>query len=326
MDCLDVSIMDPLVSIIIPVYNAERYLGESIRSCQRQSYQNTEIIVVNDGSSDNSLFIAEDLAKSDCRISVLTQSNSGVNAARKFGVESCNGEWIMFLDSDDILLPNAVKTLIDHSSGYSLVSGLIRFIDEKGDLLDKYIPDLDEVTIGDGGLYIKQLLTDRRYKCVWRCIISRDVINLNAFDTPRELTVAEDFVTMVRIAQNISCYRGINEIVYHYRWYEGNTTNTTKKSILHIEMIFDMLLRSFENKEDFNAFENELYAAFFNIYVSAIAFSGVNRSKLARFLRRHIQCCSLLTLKRKAMLPLLLLPGIRLRVWYYNRLLSIKWK
>ena len=92
---------NPLISIIVPVYNVGQYLPQCMDSLVNQTYQNLEIICVNDGSSDNSLSILESYAGQDERITVISQENGGLSAARNTGIKAAAGEYIMFVDSDD---------------------------------------------------------------------------------------------------------------------------------------------------------------------------------------------------------------------------------
>ena len=100
------------VSIIVPIYNAEKYLEECIASITNQTYKNLQIILVNDGSKDKSWELCEKIKDTDNRISITTQSNSGVSVARNRGLELANGEWIMFVDPDDILDKKIVEDLL----------------------------------------------------------------------------------------------------------------------------------------------------------------------------------------------------------------------
>lgn len=102
-----------MISVIIPVYNAAKYLALTIQSVQAQTDAEWEIILVDDGSSDNSLAVAEEMQRQDSRISVLAQANAGVAAARNFGLSKSRLEYpyALFLDSDDLLAPAALETL-----------------------------------------------------------------------------------------------------------------------------------------------------------------------------------------------------------------------
>lgn len=101
-----------MISVIVPVYNAEQYLEECIKSILAQTYTDLEVICVNDGSTDSSLSILNSFAVLDDRIKVINQKNSGVSAARNRGIDEARGDFITFVDSDDALGPEMYKTLI----------------------------------------------------------------------------------------------------------------------------------------------------------------------------------------------------------------------
>ncbi len=96
-------------SIIIPVYNVEEYLAECIDSILSQDYNNIQILCINDGSTDNSLKLLEKYAKKDRRIKIFSQKNQGQGIARNVGIKNATGDYIMFIDPDDWILPNTLK-------------------------------------------------------------------------------------------------------------------------------------------------------------------------------------------------------------------------
>lgn len=110
-----------LVSIIIPVYNVEKYLFECLESVITQTYTDIEIIVVNDGSPDNSHIIIKDFADRDCRIKVINKKNAGLSAARNTGISAANGQYLMFVDSDDKIDVMMVEKLIAKIEDVDLV-------------------------------------------------------------------------------------------------------------------------------------------------------------------------------------------------------------
>lgn len=101
-----------LISIIVPVYNAAHYLDKCISSLMEQTHQNLEIILINDGSTDNSLEICRKYAHKDSRIQVLTQENKGLSGARNAGLDAAKGDFISFVDSDDYITPHMMETLL----------------------------------------------------------------------------------------------------------------------------------------------------------------------------------------------------------------------
>lgn len=117
--------MEKLVSIIIPVYNVQEYLRKCLDSVINQTYKNLEIIIVNDGSTDNSFSICKEYAKKDPRIILLSQENRGLSNARNTGIKKISGNYIYFVDSDDWLRLDAIEEsialAIEYDADLSLV-------------------------------------------------------------------------------------------------------------------------------------------------------------------------------------------------------------
>ena len=102
----------PLVSVIIPVYNVEQYLDECVQSVLTQTYQNVEIILVDDGSTDSSGAMCDQYAVQDARVQVIHKENGGLSSARNCGFDNATGEYVYFLDSDDYIVSSALETLL----------------------------------------------------------------------------------------------------------------------------------------------------------------------------------------------------------------------
>lgn len=114
--------MDKKVSIIIPIYNVDKYLDECIRSAHEQSYSNIEIILVNDGSRDNSGKLCDEWKQKDDRIKVIHKLNGGLSSARNAGLDAATGEYVCFLDGDDFIVGNLLEKTVPHmDEGYELV-------------------------------------------------------------------------------------------------------------------------------------------------------------------------------------------------------------
>lgn len=104
---------EPLITVIVPVYNVSAYLNRSMETLTAQSYQNLEIILVNDGSTDNSGALCEEWAGKDSRIRVIHQENGGLSRARNTALDAASGEYILFFDSDDLMSPDLCRVLYD---------------------------------------------------------------------------------------------------------------------------------------------------------------------------------------------------------------------
>lgn len=123
-----------LVSIIVPVYNVEKWLEQCVNSILAQTYKNFELILVDDGSTDNSGFICDSLANSDNRIKVFHKQNGGLSSARNYGLSHAGGGYIVFVDSDDMISPTLLESCLENISrtGSDIVEYQYSSIDEKG--------------------------------------------------------------------------------------------------------------------------------------------------------------------------------------------------
>ena len=124
----------PLVSIVMPVFNAEAYLEESLHSVTGQTYKNLEIICVNDGSTDGSRDLLQKIGQKDSRIRILNQENRGAGEARNHGMDEATGEYIYFLDADDLLRKKAIQTMVEAAGKHDadiVLFGYYKFSDSK---------------------------------------------------------------------------------------------------------------------------------------------------------------------------------------------------
>ena len=118
-----------LVSIIIPLYNKERAIENTVKSVLRQTYNNIEVVIVDDGSTDNSRKIVEKISESDNRIFLYHKENGGVSSARNYGLKMAKGKWVTFLDADDEIMPNNVEVLINLVNKFNVEIGAANFLD-----------------------------------------------------------------------------------------------------------------------------------------------------------------------------------------------------
>ena len=128
------------ISVIVPIYNAEKYLSKCIESLIHQSYRALQIILVNDGSTDNSLTIAQDYAAQDARIAIYSQTNRGQAAARNNGLQYASGEWIAFVDADDYLDTDCYAQLMQHIAHNDCVQMGYRRMSTDGKVIEEKCP------------------------------------------------------------------------------------------------------------------------------------------------------------------------------------------
>lgn len=218
--------MNDLISIIVPVYNVEQYLSKCIKSIINQSYKNIEIVLVDDGSSDNSSVICDDYAKNDSRIKVFHLKNGGVSKARNFGIDNSQGKYILFVDSDDWLdlymVEIMYKELINHNADISICNYYID-IKEEEIVHDK----LNDILILDNKeLVIKTLFDEKRFGgYLWNKLISRNVISKIRFN--EDVRICEDLLFLYEIVMQKDikiCYNPEYKL-YHYRKTELSAVN-----------------------------------------------------------------------------------------------------
>ena len=213
--------MDPLVSIIVPIYNAENYLEECIQSIQRQAYKNLQIILVNDGSTDNSSKICNSYAAIDDRIITLNQKNSGVSAARNLGLSVAKGEYIGFVDSDDFINENMYKNMIniilqDESDLCAMINYTIKNPGEK----------YNNITLINNVEAIKSLLMLEFPTSLWAFLYSKKSINNIQLNS--KIHFFEDFLFNLEVLENVSKISLYRDNSYYYR---PNESSTNRQSI-----------------------------------------------------------------------------------------------
>ena len=208
--------MNEKISIIVPVYNAETTLERCISALIGQTYENIEIILINDGSRDNSLAICRRYAAEDSRIQVIDQPNGGVSSARNAGLDAATGDFVMFCDSDDWAEPDWCRELISHYEENCLVM-CGHYVEGE----QNYIPH--EIRAENGcDRYARRdfwKLKLCNFYAPWNKIFDRSVICRENLRFREELTNGEDFLFILQYLTSIS---GdiilLDKCVFHYEW------------------------------------------------------------------------------------------------------------
>ncbi|HEY7772511.1 MAG TPA: glycosyltransferase family 2 protein [Marinagarivorans sp.] len=210
--------VQPLVSIVIPIYNVERFLVKCLQSVVQQTYRHLEIICVVDGSVDGSEGIARELSQTDERIKIICQANQGLSVARNVGVASSIGEFIFFLDADDWLECDAITHLVNAAlvSGCNVVSGsVIEHWQSTGEQKPYWRAKkrkLGRLTLQRQDFFLLEVM-------VWNKLYRRDVVLASPF-TPN--LVHEDFDFYWRVFSDNPVVYAIKEPVVYYRRREGS--------------------------------------------------------------------------------------------------------
>lgn len=193
-----VNLSSPLVSVIIPVYNSELYLETCIESVIGQSYSTLEIIIVNDGSTDDSFTIMEKYAKLDERIIIINKRNGGLPSARKSGIDIAKGKYIQHLDSDDVLLPGGVGHLVDKAERFDadIVAAPFYFCTLGKEPERSVSMTFDTLS---GMEYFREILQGRGYWSVWANFQKRSLFLDHSIEYVPDISLGEDAILMVQL-------------------------------------------------------------------------------------------------------------------------------
>lgn len=186
-----------MISIIIPAYNREKYIGQCIRSAQNQTYRDIEIIVVDDGSADSTGATCDALAVADRRIRVIHQANGGVSAARQAGIDCSGGQWICFLDSDDTLPENALEA-------YS------QLIEDNPDIIVSGHPgNLDKQQ------FLLGIMDYSICPALWGKLFRADFLKKHIPILPRGLVVGEDMIANLVVGLEATTIGTTDRLLYN---------------------------------------------------------------------------------------------------------------
>lgn len=252
------------VSIIIPVYNAEKYISTCLESVSQQTYRDFDVILIDDGSKDKSKIICESFCeKYPKQYKYYWQENSGVSAARNFGITKAAGEWIMFIDADDVISEHAIEQML-------------KSIDEKNDdiVISGYTRDIngfnvsEQLTTYSSNSLNKLLLNSPNYKklyadlgnlfddivlmSVWGKLYRKSIIIDNGLKFNTKLKVCEDVVFNYEYFTRIRNAVFSHSVMYFYRIADGSaSTKIDKSRIINLHNLVEIML-SFRESCDMN--------------------------------------------------------------------------
>lgn len=213
--------MERLISVIIPIYNAEQSIDRCVDSLRSQSFENIEIILVNDGSKDCSLKICMGHGLEDSRVIIIDKPNGGVSSARNAGLDVATGRYIMFCDSDDWVEKHWCRDLVTNYQENNLIMCGCYIEGEQN-----YLPY--EIKGNNGGEWIKR---DEYYKLklanfnvLWNKIFDREVIEKYHIRFDNKLTNGEDYLFVLQYLEKIGGnILFLDKCLYHYKWPNGQS-------------------------------------------------------------------------------------------------------
>lgn len=251
--------MKPKFSIIIPIYNAEKYLNRCILSIINQTYRDFEIILVDDGSKDNSGTICDKYAENDARIKVIHQNNSGVSTARNAGLKNAVGDYIIFVDSDDYIefdMLEKIKYILDKYDVDCIIYNLNNIIETK------YV-DEDELIEN-----MIKLIKTETINAPWNKLYKRNIIEKYNIQYDERIEIGEDLLFSIKYISKIKKVYLLNERLYNYVIENNNSLTTKYKENKYGQLMFvnDRIKKILKDYNDEKLLECEKYIRLKNIF------------------------------------------------------------
>lgn len=268
-----------IVSVIIPVYNVEKYLKDCLDSVCKQSLKDIEIICINDGSTDNSLKILQQFAQEDRRIVILDQENQGLSVARNEGIRVATGKYLGFVDSDDWIDKDFYEKLVEAAEKYEAdiaAAGVIYDTGKKKKRLIEYKKSL----CVDHNLTKKcKALRVPTYNYVWNKIYKRELI-LKTKNFFMSGVCWEDMIWTSNLLEHVGKICCVPLLFYHYRYNEGSITSIGGQSSKKMAdfkracLYQTEWMRSHQVKLPFPVLD-KLYVCFFGVRIFKIVRTAV---------------------------------------------------
>ena len=236
-----------MISIIIPAYNVERYIARSIECCLKQTYSDVEVLVINDGSTDSTSAIVKSLSTKDSRIILVEKANGGLVSARKEALQHVSGNFVFFLDADDVIDENTIESLAQYTKDYDVIVADFLLENENGKVLP--CQHKNKKVFGDDkiGLYSNFLSKSITASLCGR-LIRTDM--LKDFSTPIHITTGEDVITnLIMVKNHNPRIKVINIPFYHYIQYPHSMANTKNRKTLMKRVEYAQCVLDFMRQE-----------------------------------------------------------------------------
>lgn len=246
--------LNPLVTVIIPVYNTDRYLEKCLYSVINQTYKNLLIVVVNDGSTDSSDIIIDDFVEKDNRIIAFSQKNGGASSARNLGLENVNGKYVTFLDSDDWWEKDTIENLVcvAETNDYDIIipQKYIK-VSKNGDKKVENVFDSLDITSDALEFTIKTMIAKSR---AWRVssVLYKSVIIQNYGIRFPDGYTAEDFVFNLDYLEKVKKIGFLEKITLNVNKRNDSVTSSYRNDLPELSLYLDNVVEKFYKNMDIN--------------------------------------------------------------------------
>ena len=232
------------VSIIVPVYNIENYIRVCVESILAQTYASLELILVDDGSKDNSGILCDEYAVIDPRVKVIHKENGGVSSARNAGLRQAKGDWIMHVDGDDWIEPDMIESLIEAAKATEADLVFSDFIKYGPNAGNNQLPSWNSDKIDSMSRYIAYVMTT-----IWGSIAKRSLYIDHSLKSPEGISYCEDFHLIVRLCHYAKKIANVHRPFYHYRYRPTSImSNMSRKTEADEQWVYQDTIRFFKEQ------------------------------------------------------------------------------
>ncbi|MDM5221857.1 glycosyltransferase [Peribacillus sp. NJ11] len=319
--------MIPKVSIIVPIYNVEKYLVRCLDSLVNQTFNEIEIILVNDGSTDNSIDIIEEFQKKYEFIEVINKINGGLSSARNAGIEKARGEFLLFIDSDDYIELNMVEMLYSAASTSNSEIAICKFSYVYSNNNDKEIntnEDYNKYKFVNNNQLIKLFLLNIVSGHAWNKLVKRELFIKHNIEFPYG-KYYEDAPTMMKLFSVVNKCTLINDSLYNYLQREDSIIKSTdiKKVKDHLNNLTEIKNQlSIQQKNELNH-EIQYFSInqlFYNSYLLSKIENKENVLEHKPLLKKNIKTIDYISLLRikslRAKMKIILMKSYTFNIWF----------
>lgn len=263
-------LMQPMVSIIVPIYNAEQYLRRCVDSILNQEYTDFELLLVNDGSTDASGDICEEYGDQDPRVIVIQKENTGVSDSRNRALDRARGKYLQFLDSDDWITPDATRLFVRAAEEYGcdmVISDFYRVVGErlspKGDIEEEGVLTREEFAA-----HMMENPADFYYGVLWNKLYRRDIVEEHNLRMDTDISWCEDFMFNLEYIRYAKVFYALHAPIYYYVKRKGSLASQginiskTVKMKLNVFEYYNNFYKHVLEEEDYEKNRLQVYRFF----------------------------------------------------------------
>ena len=267
-------------SILVPVYNVEKYIRECIDSVLKQGYGNFELVLVDDGSTDTSGLICDEYAAKDERIKVFHKPNGGLMSARRTGIANAAGDYFIFVDSDDFIAENTLEVLAENiaKTGADCIVYGIKWLKPGGTASIRCREEYCGRLIEDKAYVLNIMLNDASYNSLCRKCVKASCFDGRDFSSCFHIKSGEDRVQSEEILENAKSFLFISDVLYFYRVNDSSITHSISYDGYKAD--FTVEERSLKLLEKLGLFTEDDYNRFRNFALDSLV---MELKRLSRF-------------------------------------------